>query len=149
MDPLSVTFADAEELIRQKLKADEPIYTYEDMPVQKGVGRFGPFLKWNGIFINVNKKYDFDHLTDQDIVTLIEEKKQKEKDKLLKEWTSEGIRLEKARWGRFHLIKGKTKIELPKTTKIEEITLEKAEEMLAVKTKKKTTRKPKAKAAKK
>ena len=149
MDPLSATFADAEELIRQKLKADEPIYTYEDMPVQKGVGRFGPFLKWNGIFINVNKKYDFDHLTDQDIVTLIEEKKQKEKDKLLKEWTSEGIRLEKARWGRFHLIKGKTKIELPKTTKIEEITLEKAEEMLAVKTKKKTTRKPKAKAAKK
>ena len=149
MDPLSVTFADAEELIHEKLKADAPIYTYEDMPVQKGVGRFGPFLKWNNIFINVNKKYDFDDLSDQDIVTLIEDKKQKEKDKLLMEWTKEGIRLEKARWGRFHLIKGKTKIELPKTTNIDEITLDKAEEMLAVKTKKKTTSKPKAKTTKK
>ncbi|QYJ67191.1 type I DNA topoisomerase [Flavobacterium litorale] len=113
-DPLDVTFDRAKELIIEKEKADAPIATYKDMPVQKGVGRFGPFLKWNGMFINVNKKYDFDNLSHQDIVTLIEEKIQKEIDKVIHNWEDEGIRVEKARWGRSVIIKGKTKIELSK-----------------------------------
>ena len=45
------------ELIEAKRKADAPIAEYEGLPVQKGVGRFGPFIKWNSLFINVNKKY--------------------------------------------------------------------------------------------
>ena len=40
----------AKELIEEKKKADAPIYMYEDLPVQKGVGRFGPFIKWNNMF---------------------------------------------------------------------------------------------------
>jgi DNA topoisomerase-1 len=46
------------EIINEKNKADAPIATFQEMPVQKGVGRFGPFLKWNGIYINVSKKYN-------------------------------------------------------------------------------------------
>ena len=37
-------------------------YTDRGLPVQKGKGRFGPFIKWNNMFINVNKKYDWDNL---------------------------------------------------------------------------------------
>ena len=96
------------------------------------------------MFINVNKKYNFDHLSDSDIVELIEIKKQKEIDKLIHDWTDEGIRLEKARWGRFNLIKGKTKIELPKTTKAEKMTLEQALDIIAKKAPKKKARKKKA-----
>jgi DNA topoisomerase-1 len=132
----------AKELIEEKKKADAPIYEYDGLPVTKGKGRFGPFIKWNGMFINVNKKYDFDDLSEEDIEQLIEDKKQKEIDKLISEWPEEGIRLEKARWGRFNLIKGKTKVELPKTTKAEKITLEQAQEILEKKKpKKKATRK--------
>ena len=97
------------------------------------------------MFINVNKKYDFDNLSNEDIEELIEAKKQKEIDKLINEWPEEGIRLEKARWGRFNLIKGKTKVELPKTTKADKITLEEAQDILA----KKTPKKKKAAAKKK
>ena len=142
-DPLEVDMARAQELIEAKRKADEPIAHYEDLPVQKGVGRFGPFIKWNSMFINVNKKYDFENLTYDDVVTLIEEKKQKEKDKLIHNWEDEGIRVEKARWGRFHVIKGRVKVELPKTTKIEKLTKEEAVKLIAEKApaKKKTTRK--------
>jgi len=61
---------------------------------------------------------------------LIEEKVVKEEEKVLKDWPKEGIRIEKARWGRFHLLKGKTKIELPKNTEVEKITLEEAKAML-------------------
>ncbi|APG61015.1 type I DNA topoisomerase [Christiangramia salexigens] len=140
-DPLNVDFERAMELVKEKEKADAPIYDYKDMPVQKGVGRFGPYLKWNGMFINVNKKYDFDNLSDSDIEELIEDKLRKEREKLIHHWEEEGIRVEKARWGRFNVIKGKTKVELPKTTKAEELTLEEVKDILekSGKTKKKKT----------
>ena len=152
IDPLDVDMSYAIELIEEKKKADAPVYIYEDLPVQKGTGRFGPFIKWNNMFINVNKKYDFDALSDADIIELIETKKQKEIDKLIHNWEEEGIRLEKARWGRFNLLKGKTKIELPKTTKAEKMTLEDAQAILeknAPKKKKKKAAKKKAPAKKK
>ncbi|MGB0886622.1 MAG: topoisomerase C-terminal repeat-containing protein, partial [Vicingaceae bacterium] len=140
------------ELIKEKQAADAPIDEYENLPVQKGVGRFGPFIKWNEMFINVNKKYDFDNLTHDDIVELIEIKKQKEIDKYIHRWDEEGISVQKARWGRFNIVKGKIKIELPKTFKVEKLTLEEVQKMIEEKTPKKKTRakaKPKAKAKKK
>ncbi|WP_397445604.1 type I DNA topoisomerase [Polaribacter sp. R77954] len=142
-NPMEVDLPRAEELIEAKKKADAPIYHHEELPVQKGVGRFGPFLKWNGMFINVNKKYDFDNLSDDDIVTLIEEKKQKEIDKVIHNWEDVEIKVEKARWGRFNVIKGKIKVELPKTTKIEKLSKEEAIKMIEAKTPKKKIRKRK------
>ena len=89
----------------------------------------------------------------KDVVT---KKDQKEIDKLINEWPEEKIRIEKARWGRFNVIKGKVKVELPKGTEADKITLEEAQEMLAKKApkkkaaaKKKTTTKKKASAKKK
>ncbi len=146
-DPLSVELDDAIVLIKEKQKADAPIYVYQDLPVQKGKGRFGPFIKWNNMFINVNKKYDWDNLSDDDIVTLIEDKIQKEKDKLIHHWEEEGIRVEKARWGRHNVIKGKVKVELPKTVDVSDMTLEEAKAHIEKKapkkkaTKKRTTKK--------
>jgi len=146
-NPMEVDLPRAIELIVAKQKADAPIYHYEDLPVQKGVGRFGPFLKWNSIFINVNKKYDFDNLTVDDIIELIEVKKQKEIDKVIHNWEDVGIRVEKARWGRFNVLKGKIKIELPKTTEIEKLSKAEAVKMIEAKTPKKKV--PKKKAVKK
>ena len=72
----------------------------------------------------MNKSYDFDNLSQEDCEALIEMKKKKEAEKLIKSWDDEGIRLEKARWGRFNLIKGKIKIELPKDTKVDKLAIE-------------------------
>ncbi|GGD86220.1 type I DNA topoisomerase [Planktosalinus lacus] len=142
MDPLEVTMETAKELIEEKKKADAPIAFYEEKPVQKGVGRFGPFIKWDNMFINVSKKYNFDDLSQNDIETLIEDKLKKEREKLLRDWPSEGIRVEKARWGRFNVIKGKTKVELPKTTDVDKLTLEEVKAMVDKKAPaKKSTRK--------
>ncbi|MDG1379796.1 MAG: type I DNA topoisomerase [Flavobacteriaceae bacterium] len=146
VNPLDVELDLAIELIQEKEKADAPIYVYQDLPVQKGKGRFGPFIKWNSMFINVNKKYDWDNLSEDDIITLIEDKIQKEKDKLIHVWESEGIRVEKARWGRHHIIKGKVKIELPKTVDVSDMTLEQAKDYIDSKApKKKVSKKKKSK----
>ncbi|MBT8238864.1 MAG: type I DNA topoisomerase [Croceitalea sp.] len=134
------------ELIKAKQKADAPIAYYEDKEVTKGVGRFGPFIKWDGMFINVNKKYDYDNLTKQDIVELIEAKKQKEIDKVVQNWPEDGIRIEKARWGRHQIIKGKTKVELSKDVDVSKISLKEAQALIEKKQpKKKTKAKTKAK----
>ena len=117
-------------LIIEKQKADAPIHVHNELPVTKGVGRFGPFLKWSGMFINVNKKYDFDNLTVKDIENLIEEKIQKEKDKVIHDWTQVGIRVEKARWGRHHIIRGKQKVEIGKDIDASQLTIEAAEKYL-------------------
>ena len=142
-DPFEVDINRAKELIEAKREADAPIAHYEKLPVQKGVGRFGPFIKWDGMFINVSKKYDFDNLSQDDIVELIEDKKQKEKDKLIHNWEDVGIRVEKARWGRFNVLKGKIKVELPKTTDIDKLSKEEAVKMIEAKAPKKKTTKRK------
>ncbi|MGB0896076.1 MAG: type I DNA topoisomerase [Flavobacteriaceae bacterium] len=136
------------ELIEEKKKADAPIHHYEGHEVTKGVGRFGPFIKWNGIFINVNKKYDYDNLSIADIEELIEVKKQKEIDKLIVNWEEEGIRIEKARWGRHNVIQGKIKVELAKTVDVSKITLEEAQRLIEAKKPKKKTAKRKTTAKK-
>ena len=125
-----VDYEMAVNLIENKKQADAPIYIYENIPVTKGKGRFGPYIKWNNFFININKNYDFENLSDSDIESLIKEKIQKEKDKVINVWSKEGIRIEKARWGRSNIIKGKLKIELPKTIDPTKITLKEAQEKL-------------------
>lgn len=151
-DPYTLTADRAFELIDEKEKADAPIYFHEELPVQKGKGRFGPFLKWNNLFINVNKKYDFDNLSDEDIVELIENKKQKEIEKVVHNWEEEGIQVLKARWKRHNIIKGKIKIELPKTVDAAALTLEEVKSIIEQNApkkkapkKKSTTKKPAAK----
>jgi DNA topoisomerase-1 len=125
------------ELIKEKQKADAPIASYEGKEVTKGKGRFGPFIKWDGMFINVNKKYDFDNLSNDDIVELIEAKKKKEAEKVVQEWPEEKIRIEKARWGRHNIIKGRVKVELSKDVDATKITLEDAQALLDKKAPKK------------
>jgi DNA topoisomerase-1 len=147
-DPLDVTMERAQELIDEKTKADAPIATYQNMDVQKGVGRFGPFLKWNGMFINVNKKYDFNNLSQSDIETLIDEKLQKDIDKVVHHWKEEGILVEKARWGKSVITKGKIKIELNKDIDASKLTLEQVQEMIAKKTPEKKAAAKKAPAKK-
>ena len=98
------------------------------------------------MFINVNRKYDFDNLSDQDIVTLIEDKIQKEKDKIIHNWEEEGIRVEKARWGRSNIIQGKLKIELSKEVDPIKLSLTEVQKLIeAKKPKKKKATKRKTK----
>jgi DNA topoisomerase-1 len=130
----------AVELIMEKEKAEAPIATYMGKDVTKGKGRFGPFIKWDNMFINVSRKYDFDHLSQKDVAELIESKQKKESEKLVREWPEEGIRIEKARWGRHTIIKGRTKVEVSKEVDASGISLEDARKLLDKKKPKKKTK---------
>jgi len=140
-NPLATTLDEAIEYIKEKRLADAPVAMYEELPVTKGVGRFGPFIKWNGWFINVSKKYDFDTLSKDDIATLIEDKKKKEAERIVQHWEEEGVRIEKARWGRHNLIKGKQKVELSKDVDVSKMTLTQAMALLEKQKPKRRTKK--------
>lgn len=100
-DPFSVNLDRAISLIQEKQQADAPIAEFEGKPVTKGKGRFGPFIKWNDMFINVPRRYNFDHLSAQDIKELIETKVEKEANRFIQQWPEEKIALENGRWGPF------------------------------------------------
>ena len=132
-EPEEVQLDDALLFIEEKRKANAPVAEYENLPVSKGKGRFGPFIKWNELFINVNKKYDFDNLTFDNIVELIEDKKKKEKEKMIHNWEQEGISVQKGRWGKFFVISGKKKKQLAPSKDPIKITLEEAKTLLKAK----------------
>ncbi len=100
-EPLDVTMERAIELIKEKQNADAPVAFFEGKPVTKGKGRFGPFIKWDGLFINVPRRYNFDHLSQADITELIEAKVEKEANRFIVRWPDENIAVENGRWGPF------------------------------------------------
>ena len=109
----TVDLAKAIGFIEAKKIADAPVGTYEGKPVTKGTGRFGPFIKWDGIFINVPRRYNFEKLTQAEMNELIEAKMEKESNRYIQRWEQEKISVENARWG--PIIKfGKKIVKLPR-----------------------------------
>jgi len=98
-DPLSVDQKRAEEIIGEKKLADAPIASYKGEPITKGTGRFGPFIKYKSVFINVPKRYNFENLSQNDINELVEAKLEKEANRYIQHWEAEKISIENARWG--------------------------------------------------
>ena len=99
IDPLTVDMEKAIEIIKEKEEADAPVAHYQGKGVTKGKGRFGPFIKYDGMFINVPRAYNFDHLSQSDINELIEKKLEKEANRYIQNWPEEKISVENARWG--------------------------------------------------
>lgn len=122
-DPLSVNQQRAEEIINERKIADAPIATYKGEPVTKGTGRFGPFIKYQSIFVNVPKKYDFENLSQSDINELIDAKLEKEANRYIQQWEKEKISIENGRWGPFIKF-GKGMFKIPKNKKDEKYTAE-------------------------
>ena len=101
------------EFIKAKQVADAPVGEFDNKPITKGTGRFGPFIKWDGLFINVPRRYDFQNLTQAEMNELIEAKVSKEANRYIHRWEDEKISVENARWG--PVIKfGKKIISLPR-----------------------------------
>ena len=100
-DPLTVDMERALQLISEKQQADAPVGFYQGQPVTKGKGRFGPFVKWGDLYINVSKKYDFDNLKQTDIDELVSSKIDKEANRYIRQWETEKISIENGRWGPF------------------------------------------------
>jgi DNA topoisomerase-1 len=127
-DPMEVDMERAKELIFQKRKADAPVGTYKGLPIQQGKGRFGPFLKWNNMYINIPRKYDPESLSTDEMFELIEAKLEKEANRYIQKWEDEKIAIENGRWGPFIRFKKKS-VKIPKKEDGKRVSPEEAKEM--------------------
>ncbi len=100
-EPIDMELSRAIEIIKAKQIEDAPIGFFDEKPITKGKGRFGPFIKWNDLYINIPRAYNFDILTQQDCNELIEKKIAKEANRFIQQWPEEKIAVENGRWGAF------------------------------------------------
>ncbi len=112
-EPNDVTRERAIELVELKLEENAPLGFYKDLPITKGKGRFGPFIKWNDFFINVPKRIDHDTISEAEAIPLIDAKVEKEANRYIAKWDKEKISIENGRWGPYIKF-GKKMVKLPK-----------------------------------
>jgi DNA topoisomerase-1 len=132
IDPYHIHLKEAGELIDQKEKADAPIGVYKDLPITKGVGRFGPFVKWNNMYASINKKsgYKLETITADQAAILIKDKEKKEKEKYIQVWDGEKVSILKGRWGPFIKLQGsKTFYRLPLNSSGEKMSIDEAKKL--------------------
>ena len=108
---MEVNLESAIEVINAKQTAEAPVGMFDNKPITKGKGRFGPFIKWNDLFINVPRAYNLDTLTQPQMNELIEKKMEKEANRFIQQWPDEKISIENGRWGAFIRL-GKNMIKL-------------------------------------
>jgi DNA topoisomerase I len=123
-DPHTVNQDRAIELIETKRTADAPIGMYKGKPYTKWKGRFGPFLKWENLYINIPRAIDPDSITNEEAEKLISAKLEKEANRYIHNWEEEKISVENGRYGPYIKF-GKNNLYLKrdgkKITDIEEI----------------------------
>ena len=112
-DPMTITIERAGELIDAKLEEERPLGTYQGISYTRGNGRFGPFLKWDKLFVNIPKRFDPENLTTEEAHQLIAAKIEKEANRYIHNWTDEKISVQNGRWGPFIKF-GKLNVKLPK-----------------------------------
>ncbi|MCB9310239.1 MAG: type I DNA topoisomerase [Lewinellaceae bacterium] len=112
-DPMQLEMDEAIVLIKEKISETAPFAHYQGMPITKGTGRFGPFVKWNDMFISIPARYKLDTITEAQAIEIIEIKIEKEANRYIQNWPAEKISLENGRWGPYIKF-GKLNFKIPK-----------------------------------
>ena len=113
LDPMTITMDEAKVLIDAKMDENAPIGQYQNLPITKGKGRFGPFIKWNSLFINIPVRFKLETINESQAIELIEAKVEKEANRYIQNWPSEKISIENGRWGPYIKF-GKNNLKIPK-----------------------------------
>lgn len=135
----SITLEEALELF----KLPRTVGQYEEKDVVIGVGRFGPYVRHNSKFVSLKKTDDPITITLERAIDLIEEGRQKERDKYIKVFENDPeTQVLNGRWGPFIKHKGDN-YKIPKGTNAHDLTYEDCLEIIE-KQPATNSRKPKA-----
>lgn len=120
----TISYEDALELFKLPRSLGE----YKEKEVVAGIGRFGPFVRHDGVFVNI-KDYDPHEITLDQAVTLIEEKAEQARKALIHEFDHDPVvKVLNGRYGPYFSI-GKDNYKLPKGEDAEKLTLERCLEI--------------------
>jgi DNA topoisomerase-1 len=106
----TITFEEAMELFRLPKK----VGLFEDSDMTVAIGRFGPYIRHKSAFYSLPKGMDPHDVEEQTAIQIIQEKRQKDKDKILKTFEEDPlVFIENGRWGPFIRF-AKENIKIPK-----------------------------------
>ena len=121
---------------------------FEEKPVSVGIGRFGPYIKHNQLFVSLKKGVDDPGtITLETAIERINEKREIEKNRKIQEFEN-GVQILNGRFGPY-ITFNKVNYKIPKGKEADKLTFEETMEIIAKEgdSKKKTTKKTTKKAA--
>ena len=122
---------------------------YEDSEMTVAIGRFGPYVKHNGLFVSLDKTDNPATIDADRCIELIEAKRQKDRERFIKTYDEDvEIQILKGRWGPYISYKKKN-YKIPKTVDAVELKYEEAVKLIESQQKGKGTAKTKKATAKK
>jgi len=114
----TITLEEALELFKLPKKVGE----FEGKEMTVAIGRFGPYIRHNSSFYSLPKGLDPLDVEEGQAIEIIEEKRQKDKDKVIRVFEENAeARIENGRWGPFVRF-GKQNLKIPKGTDVNTIT---------------------------
>ncbi len=136
----SITLEEALELFKLPRQLGE---TPEGEPVSANIGRFGPYIKYGSKYVSLGE-LDPHTVTLEQALALIEEKKQADANRIIKEFPEAGIQVLNGRYGPY-ITDGKKNAKIPKDVEPAELDLETCQKLLAEAPERKGRRKAAAK----
>jgi len=129
--------------------------TSEGEEMQVNIGRFGPYVRYGSQFASLKKTDDPYTITRERALELVIEKKDRDANRVIHDYTEQGIQVLRGRYGPY-ITDGQNNARIPKGVEGETVTLQQAQQLLAEngkpirkKATKKVTKKVVKKAAKK
>lgn len=134
----TITLDEAMELF----KLPRTLGTSEGKEIKANIGRFGPYVQLDKLFVSIPKDKDPYTITLEDALTIIREKELAKANSLIHNFEEEGIQVLKGRFGPY-IKKGKDNYKIPKDKEAETLTLEEVLEITSAPPAKKSFRKKK------
>ncbi|MBR6423423.1 MAG: type I DNA topoisomerase [Bacteroidales bacterium] len=97
----------------QLLSLPRVVGHYKDFEITTAIGRFGPYIKYDGKYVSLAKGQDPYTLTEEQAIALIEDSFEKSAKKVIAEFPASGIQILNGRYGPY-LKKGKDNYKIPK-----------------------------------
>ena len=102
---------------------------YNDLKITAGIGRFGPYLKYDNKYISIKEDDDPISISEKRAIELIEIKSKADSEKIIKEFDEDSdLKVLNGRWGPY-IKHGKKNIKIPKGQDPANLTLEECLEL--------------------
>jgi DNA topoisomerase-1 len=122
----SITLEEALKLFELPRKVGE----WEGKEIIAAIGKFGPYIKYNGKFISLGKVYDPRSITESQAIELLAENAQKEANSIIHNFEQEDIQVLNGRFGPYIKHAG-TNYKIPKGTDAKALDLNACKEIIA------------------